>query len=177
MDAICTGCLKRTESSSHSKKMRTSRAKAKIAGSLEETEARLEIQPVVLTLGHSARSLEEFLSLLRAHGVTRVVDVRTVPRSRHNPQFNKTSLPRSLKKIGIGYVHLPGLGGLRHAVGDSINSAWRNSSFRGYADYMQTQDFDNNLRELIRLAKFDRVAFDVCGSGALAVSPYGGVSL
>ena len=101
-----------------------------------------ESLPVVLTIGHSTRTLAEFIRLLQAHGVSRVVDVRTVPRSRHNPQFNKTSLPRSLKKAGLGYIHMPGLGGLRHAKRDSINMGWRNASFRGYADYMQTPEFE-----------------------------------
>lgn len=114
--------------------------------------------PVVLTIGHSTHSLDEFIALLRAHGVTRVVDVRTVPRSFHNPQFNKTSLPGSLKKAGLGYVHMPGLGGLRHAKRDSINMGWRNTSFRGYADYMQTPEFEESLNELIQLATQDRSA-------------------
>src|SRR2546429_3042602 len=111
----------------------------------------------VLTVGHSTRPIDEFIELLRAHGVTRVVDVRTVPRSARNPQFDKTSLPRSLKKAGIGYVHMPGLGGLRHARRDSINSGWRNASFRGYADYMQTPEFEKNLEELILLTREDRL--------------------
>jgi uncharacterized protein (DUF488 family) len=84
--------------------------------------------------------------------------VRTVPRSRHNPQFNKTSLPGSLKKAGLSYVHLPGLGGLRHAQCDSVNLGWHNASFRGYADYMQTPEFEKNLEELVQLAKQDRIA-------------------
>ena len=109
-----------------------------------------------MTIGHSTHTLEEFIRLLQAHGATCVVDVRTVPRSRHNPQFNKTSLPRSLKKAGLGYVHMPGLGGLRHAKRDSPNLGWRNASFRGYADYMQTADFAQSLEELIRLANQDR---------------------
>jgi uncharacterized protein (DUF488 family) len=86
------------------------------------------------------------------------VDVRTVPRSRHNPQFNKASLPRALKKSGLGYVHLSGLGGLRHAKRDSLNVGWRNASFRGYADYMQTPEFEQSLEELIGLANQDRIA-------------------
>src|SRR6185312_7197856 len=102
--------------------------------------------------------LDEFIRLLQAHGVSRLVDVRTVPRSRHNPQFNKASLPRALKKAGLSYVHMPGLGGLRHAKRDSINMGWRNTSFRGYADYMQTPEFEQNLEELIRLAGKERVA-------------------
>jgi uncharacterized protein (DUF488 family) len=136
----------------------TARAKVKAAESLEESGPRLKVAPVVLTIGHSTRSLEEFIALLTTHRVTRVVDVRTVPRSRHNPQFDKTSLPESLEKASIGYVHLSGLGGLRHASPDSINLGWRNGSFRGYADYMQKQDFENNLQELIRLAQLDRIA-------------------
>jgi len=111
-----------------------------------------------MTIGHSARTLAEFIRLLQVHGVSRVVDVRTVPRSRHNPQFNKDSLPRELKKAGIGYIHMPGLGGLRHAKRDSINVGWRNASFRGYADYMQTPEFKKALGELIRLADQDRLA-------------------
>jgi uncharacterized protein (DUF488 family) len=117
-----------------------------------------EPSPIVLTIGHSTRTLEEFIRLLEAHAVSRVVDVRTVPRSRHNPQFNKASLPRALKKAGLGYVHLPGLGGLRHAKRDSLNLGWRNASFRGYADYMQTPEFEQSLEELIRLTNRDRIA-------------------
>ena len=112
----------------------------------------------MMTIGHSTRTLAEFIRLLQAHGVTCVVDVRTVPRSLHNPQFNKTSLPRSLKDTGLGYVHMPGLGGLRHAKRDSINAGWRNASFRGYADYMQTPEFEHSLEELIRLGDRDRLA-------------------
>ena len=113
--------------------------------------------PIVLTIGHSTRTLEEFIGLLRFHEATHVVDVRTVPRSRYNPHFNEASLPASLKKAGLGYVHIPGLGGLRHAKRDSLNPAWRNASFRGFADYMQTQDFEQNLDELIQLANRERI--------------------
>ena len=116
-----------------------------------------EPSSVVLTIGHSTRTLEEFIGLLKIHGAIRVVDVRTVPRSRHNPQFNKTSLPRALKKVGLGYVHMPGLGGLRHAKPDSLNVGWRNASFRGYADYMQTPEFTRSLDELIQSANQERV--------------------
>ena len=119
---------------------------------------RREPSLIVLTIGHSTRTVEEFIGLLQAHGVSRVIDVRTVPRSRHNPQFNKTSLPGSLKKAGLSYVHLPGLGGLRHAQRDSVNLGWHNASFRGYADYMQTPEFEKNLEELVQLAKQDRIA-------------------
>ncbi|PYJ71979.1 MAG: DNA repair protein [Verrucomicrobia bacterium] len=119
---------------------------------------RREPSLIVLTIGHSTRTVEEFIGLLQAHGVSRVIDVRTVPCSRHNPQFNKTSLPGSLKKAGLSYVHLPGLGGLRHAQRDSVNLGWHNASFRGYADYMQTPEFEKNLEELVQLAKQDRIA-------------------
>lgn len=121
-------------------------------------KAHTDALPGMLTIGHSTHPLNEFVDMLLAHGVTRVVDVRSVPRSFHNPQFNKTSLPRSLKKARLGYVHMPGLGGLRHAKRDSINMGWRNTSFRGYADYMQTPEFEESLNELIELANHDRIA-------------------
>ena len=98
---------------------------------------------LVLTIGHSTRPLQTFVDLLKAHGVKRLVDVRTVPRSRHNPQFNKESLPESLAAAGIKYVHMPELGGLRQARRDSVNTGWRNKSFRGYADYMQAPEFNS----------------------------------
>ena len=116
-----------------------------------------EPSPLIMTVGHSTHTIEEFVGLLQAHGATCVVDVRTVPRSRHNPQFDKASLPQSLKKAGLGYVHMPGLGGLRRAKLDSPNEGWRNASFRGYADYMQTPEFSQSLDELIRVANQDRV--------------------
>jgi uncharacterized protein (DUF488 family) len=116
-----------------------------------------EPPPLVMTIGHSTRTFEEFIGLLQVHGATRVVDVRTVPRSRHNPQFNMASLPGSLKKAGLGYMHLPGLGGLRHARRDSLNLGWHNASFRGYADYMQTPEFAQSLDELIQLASQERI--------------------
>ncbi len=90
--------------------------KIKTAGAAGAERRRMptaESSPIVLTIGHSTRTLDEFIGLLKEHAVSRVVDVRTVPRSRHNPQFNKASLPGSLKEVGVGYVHLPGLGGLR----------------------------------------------------------------
>ncbi len=113
--------------------------------------------PIAMTVGHSTRALDEFISLVQAHGATRVVDVRTVPRSRHNPQFNQDSLPTALAKAGLGYVHLPGLGGLRHARRDSVNLGWRNASFQGYADYMQTPEFEHSLDELAQLANQERI--------------------
>ena len=112
----------------------------------------------VLTVGHSTRQIEAFLELLAGHGVTQLVDVRTVPRSRHNPQFNEAALPISLAAVNIGYVHASGLGGFRPTTADSCNTGWRNLSFRGYADYMQTTDFAANLASVIELARTDRVA-------------------
>ena len=90
----------------------------------------------ILTVGHSTRIIDEFLGLMKAHGIETVVDVRTLPRSRHNPQFNRDTLPALLKARGIDYMHMAGLGGLRHARKDSRNAGWRNASFRGFADYM-----------------------------------------
>jgi len=114
--------------------------------------------PAVLTIGHSTRTLEAFVHLLQVHAVRRVVDVRTVPRSRHNPQFNRETLPDALQAAGIGYTHMPGLGGLRHPRSDSPNTAWRNASFQGFADYMQTSEFAANLNALIELAAKERIA-------------------
>jgi uncharacterized protein (DUF488 family) len=114
--------------------------------------------PVVLTIGHSTRDLETFLRLLQAQGVTRIVDVRTIPKSRHNPQFNKETLPAALRTVGIAYQHMGELGGLRHPLPNSCNQAWRNASFRGFADYMQTPEFDEGLRKLIEIARKDQVA-------------------
>ncbi len=111
----------------------------------------------VLTIGHSTHTLEEFMRMVQAHGAACIVDVRTVPRSRHNPQFNQDSLPLALRRAGLGYVHMPGLGGLRHPRPDSPNQGWLNASFRGFADYMQTPEFARNLEVLIRLAKQDRI--------------------
>jgi uncharacterized protein (DUF488 family) len=136
--------------------MRERRKKA--VGGVKKSIPKNASSLVVMTIGHSTRTLDEFIGLLQAHAVTRVVDVRTIPRSWHNPQFNKDSLPDSLKKAGLSYVHLPGLGGLRHAKPDSINLGWRNASFRGYADYMQTPEFEQSLEELIQMAKQKRVA-------------------
>ncbi len=107
---------------------------------------------VVSTVGHSTHPIEEFIGILRAHGIRRLVDVRTIPRSRRNPQFSRENLPASLETAGIEYLHLPGLGGLRHARKDSVNTGWRNASFRGYADYMQTPEFGQNLDHLIQAA-------------------------
>jgi uncharacterized protein (DUF488 family) len=137
----------------------------KTADGAEKSMPKEEPSPLVMTIGHSTHTIEEFIRLLQAHGATCVVDMRTVPRSRHNPQFNKTSLPRSLNKAGLGYVHLPGLGGLRHAKIDSPHGGWRNASFRGFADYMQTPEFAQSLDELIRLANQKRIVL-MCAEAA-----------
>jgi uncharacterized protein (DUF488 family) len=107
----------------------------------------------ILTIGHSTRTMDEFVELIKAYGITLVVDVRTVARSRHNPQFNKENLPNTLKPYGVKYIHMPDIGGLRHPKKDSVNLAWKNSSFRGYADYMQTKEFTENLLKIIALAR------------------------
>jgi uncharacterized protein (DUF488 family) len=110
----------------------------------------------VLTVGHSNRPFEEFLRLLRAHGATLVVDVRKMPGSRRNPQFGRDTLPDALRRAGIGYTHLPGLGGLRRRRPDSPNTGWKNASFQGYADYMLTPEFRQSLEELLEKAKGER---------------------
>ena len=113
---------------------------------------------IVLTIGHSTRSWEDFLALLRVHGVKRLIDVRSIPRSRHNPQFDRETLSKKLRAARIGYVHLRKLGGLRRAHRDSVNTGWRNSSFRGFADYMQTSEFGAGLNRLMKLARQKRSA-------------------
>jgi len=114
-------------------------------------------QPI-LTIGHSTHPIDKFIELLRQHGVERLVDIRTIPRSRHNPQFNSEALAKSLGHEGIGYAHLKELGGLRHPRRDSINMGWRNASFRGYADYMQTAEFEQALQQLLELCAEKRCA-------------------
>lgn len=112
----------------------------------------------IYTVGHSTRSLEELVLLLRAFDVSVLADIRTMPRSRRNPQFNCDALPAALKARRLRYVHLPGLGGLRRPHKDSLNAGWRNASFRGYADYMQTDAFEHALGDLRTLADRGRVA-------------------
>jgi uncharacterized protein (DUF488 family) len=110
------------------------------------------MKPIFYTVGHSTRSLDEFVMLLRSFGIQRVVDVRTIPRSRHNPQFNGETLAVALHNRRLRYRHMKGLGGLRHSRADSTNRGWRNLSFRGFADYMQTPAFAEALEALIALA-------------------------
>ncbi|EDY22273.1 protein of unknown function DUF1130 [Chthoniobacter flavus Ellin428] len=112
----------------------------------------------IFTVGHSTRPIEEFIGLLQAHGVALLVDVRTVPRSRHNPQFERDALAKSLDEAGIEYRHVKDLGGLRKPKQESVNSGWRNQSFRGYADYMQTEDFTAAIEKLIEAAQTKQVA-------------------
>ncbi|HET8549576.1 MAG TPA: DUF488 domain-containing protein [Bryobacteraceae bacterium] len=112
----------------------------------------------VLTVGHSTRPIAEFLELLCAHGVQLLADIRTVPRSRRNPQFNSDALPAALAPVEIEYLHLPGLGGLRQPRTDSPNAGWKNDSFRGYADHMQTPEFADSLCQLMQVAAGQRVA-------------------
>ena len=114
--------------------------------------------PVVMTVGHSTRPLLKFIALLQAHGVTQIVDVRTVPRSRHNPQFNQDTLPADLQAAGISYVHQPGLGGRRKPRPDSPNTGWRNASFRGFADDRQTPNFAVAIDTLSQQAGQHRLA-------------------
>jgi len=112
----------------------------------------------VFTVGHSTLPIERFIALLQAYGIRRLVDIRTVPRSRHNPQFNGDELADALVAQTIEYVLLPELGGLRRARKDSPNSGWRNTSFRGYADHMQSEAFAHGLDELIGMSRQQRVA-------------------
>jgi len=110
------------------------------------------------TVGHSTRTLEELAALLRGFGITVLVDIRTVPRSRHNPQFNADTLPAALRPHGLDYLRIARLGGLRRARKDSPNLGWRNASFRGFADYMLTEEFEAGLAELRDVMTRGRVA-------------------
>ena len=112
----------------------------------------------IYTIGHSTRTIEQFVELLRAHDIEELVDVRTVPRSRHNPQFGAEELADSLQQAGIAYKHLAKLGGLRRTSKDSVNLGWQNTSFRGFADYMATLEFQAGLDELKALAEKKTVA-------------------
>jgi uncharacterized protein (DUF488 family) len=112
----------------------------------------------VFTLGHSTLPIERFMALLRTYGIERLVDIRTVPHSRHNPQFNATALDGSLMAEHLEYVPMQALGGLRRPRKDSPNTGWRNMSFRGYADYMRTEAFHDALEKLIKMSRQKRVA-------------------
>lgn len=122
---------------------------------------RFKLQPEsreIYAIGHSTRTIEAFISLLQAHAIEIVIDIRTIPKSRHNPQFNQEALKQALKASGIGYRHMKELGGLRHASADSINTGWINASFRGFADYMQTPPFQIALEKLEKIAEKKRCA-------------------
>lgn len=121
--------------------------------------------PLVRTIGHSTMPIETFIERLRDADVDLLVDVRTVPKSRHNPQFETNALAASLRAAGLEYKHMADLGGLRRTHSDSPNGAWRNASFRGYADYMQTPEFEAALDELIEMAGKHHVAI-MCAEGA-----------
>jgi uncharacterized protein (DUF488 family) len=111
----------------------------------------------IYTIGHSTRPITEFLEILDGLSLKLVVDVRTIPKSRHNPQYGGTRLKRTLAKNKIQYVHMEDLGGLRKRSKNSVNLAWRNKSFQGYADYMQTEEFQKALAKLISKAKRKRL--------------------
>lgn len=112
-----------------------------------------ECKMTVYTIGHSTRTIEDFLALLKARGIELLADIRTIPRSRHNPQFNGDELSTSLNRRDIAYCHMPGLGGLRRPKRDSPNTGWETGGFRGFADYMQTEEFRKNLDVLIESAR------------------------
>ncbi len=112
----------------------------------------------IYTIGHSVRSFDDFVALLDAHQIDRLADIRTVPRSRRHPQFSKETLAAALEVHGIAYRHFPGLGGLRKPVKNSSNRYWRNESFRGYADYMQTEGFTKAVDDLLAFADDHRAA-------------------
>ncbi|MHB1234263.1 MAG: DUF488 domain-containing protein [Microbacteriaceae bacterium] len=112
----------------------------------------------IFTIGHSTHPIDEFIQILRAHGIESVIDVRTIAGSRHNPQFGEAELARSLPARGIGYRRMVELGGLRHPAKPSVNQGWRNGSFRGYADYMQTPEFGSAIQRLIESAAVSTTA-------------------
>jgi uncharacterized protein (DUF488 family) len=114
--------------------------------------------PLIRTVGHSPRPVDALIEMLKAHGITRLIDVRTIPKSRYNPQYNREALEQSLRDAGIGYEHMKALGGLRHPRKDSPNTGWRNESFRGYADYMQTPEFESALNVLATAATHQALA-------------------
>lgn len=115
----------------------------------------------IFTIGHSTRSIDEFIELLNSHEIRQLVDIRTIPKSRRNPQYGQDQLEQSLRKASIEYVYLKSLGGLRSKAKESVNDAWQNASFRNYADYMQTDTFVDGIDELIGLAE-ERVTAIMC---------------
>lgn len=116
----------------------------------------------IYTIGHSTRELPEFIDILKAYKIDLLVDVRSIPRSRHTPQFNEDALKDKLPRQSINYLHLSSLGGLRHPSKESVNSGWRNASFRGYADYMQTDEFAKGIEKLLELASQNKAVSVMC---------------
>lgn len=133
-------------------------ASGKVGGRLLVFNLGMRARPRIFTVGHSNRSIQEFIELLDSYKLKLVVDIRTIPKSRHNPHFGGKRLAQSLSKAGIEYTWMAGLGGLRPTSKASVNKAWRNKSFRGYADYMQTDDFKKSLKRLISKSKRKRLA-------------------
>jgi uncharacterized protein (DUF488 family) len=111
----------------------------------------------VFTIGHSTHPIEQFIELLQHYAITHLIDIRTITKSRHNPQFNQTELTKSLKAAHIEYTHLTQLGGFRHTTSNSINTGWHNESFRGFADYMQTDEFKKGIQKLIEYATHKQI--------------------
>ncbi|CUI17465.1 conserved hypothetical protein [Candidatus Protochlamydia naegleriophila] len=124
----------------------------------------------IFTIGHSTRSIEELISLLKAHEIQMVIDIQTIPKSRYNPQFNQETLKNSLKENKITYRHLKELGGLQRPKKDPINTGWINASFKGYADYMQTPPFQEGLEKLEKIA-LKKIRITVCRSCSLEMPP------
>ncbi len=118
----------------------------------------------IFGIGYSTRSIDAFIELLKAHEIQTVIDIRTVPKSRHSPDFNQDKLKAKLRQAKIGYRHFKNLGGLRHPKKDSVNTGWINSSFRGFADYMQTEDFKEGIEKLEKVARKKRCAL-MCAEG------------
>ncbi|MGL5682218.1 MAG: DUF488 family protein [Marinifilaceae bacterium] len=112
----------------------------------------------IWTIGHSTRTIENFITVLQHYGIEIIADVRSLPGSNKFPQFNMENLKPELSQFGIGYIYFPLLGGLRRTTKDSHNILWRNKSFRGYADYMETNAFKEGVKELELVARGQRVA-------------------
>lgn len=109
----------------------------------------------MFSIGHSTRAFDQFVALLRAHGICTLVDIRSIPHSRRNPQYDQVTLKHAIQAKGLAYEHLPALGGHRRAAKDSPNTGWLNPAFRGFADYMQTEAFEQGLRELLELGQVE----------------------
>lgn len=112
---------------------------------------------IIYTVGHSTRTIDDFIELIKSYGIEEVIDVRTIAGSKYNPQYNEENLRKSLEENSLTYLHLKELGGLRHPNKDSINKGWVNKSFRGYADYMQTLEFLKAVEQLIVLSNKNKV--------------------